>query len=141
MSDIVKDILSCTDDILSLRDDIGAIKHHVYILHRIWTGTELGSGSATDTITQILPTPYIVDCSHSLRIKEGGKVKEGDLIIKNISKQSYTEEKEIDCSVINKNEEKYYYINERLYTVISVTSGYVTWNVQVRKSAKQKTYL
>ena len=141
MSNIVSDILSCTDEILGLRDDLGAIKHLVYILTRTWSGTELGNGTATDSIEQILPTPYLVDYSHSLKIREGGKIKEGDIVLKMLSKQTYTDENMIDCSVDNKTTEKYYYINGRLYTVISVTSDYVYWNVHIRKAAKQTTYL
>lgn len=141
MSNIVNDILGCTDDILGLRDDLGAIKHKVYILTRTWTGRELGSGTPKDEIVQILPTPHLVDYSHSLRIREGGNIREGDILVKSLSKQTYTEESMIDCSVPNKKTEKYYYINGRLYNVISVTSKYVTWNVQVRKAAKQKVYL
>lgn len=141
MSNIVNEILSCTDEILGLRDDLGAIKHLVYILTRVWSGTELGKGTALDSIAQILPTPYVVDYSHSLKIREGGKIKEGDIVLKMLSKQTYTEESMIDCSVTDKKTEKYYYINGRLYNVISVTSDYVYWNVHIRKSAKQTVYL
>lgn len=141
MSNIVNEILSCTDEILGLRDDLGAIKHLVYVLTRVWSGAELGSGAAVDQLEQILPTPYLIDYSHSLKIREGGKIKEGDIVLKMISKQTYTEERMIDCSVTDKKTEKYYYINGRLYNVISVTYDYVYWNVHIRKTAKQTTYL
>lgn len=141
MSNIVNDILSCADDILGIRDDIGATKHPIYILTRVWSGDEIGSGTAVDTKVQMLPTPYLVDFSHSLRLREGGKIKEGDILLKTVSKQSYPTENLIDCSVSNKKTEKFYFINGFLYQVISVTSSYVTWAVHIRKTNKQKTYL
>lgn len=141
MSGIVEDLIGCTDDILGLRDELGAIKHEIYILTRNWTGEELGAGTPSDSISKILPTPYLVDYSHSLRLREGGNIREGDILLKTISKQSYPNESDIDCSVDDKKTEKYYYINGRLYNVISTTSHYVYWNVLVRKAAKQKTYL
>lgn len=138
MSSIVDDVLGCTDEILGLRDELGAIKHKIFILTRTWTGNELGDGTSSDDKVQILPTPYLVDYSQSLRIREGGKVKEGDIILKHLSKETYTEESQIDCSVENRTTEKYYLINGYLYNVISVTSDYVYWNVHVRKTAKYK---
>jgi hypothetical protein len=138
---IVDEVLSCTDDILSIRDDIGALKHPVYILTRSWSGTERGSGTATDSTAQILPSPWVVDFSHSLRVLEGGNIRRGDILLKTISKEAYREECEIDCSVSEKNQERWYFIDGKLYEVISVTSEYVYWNVQIRKTSKQKVYL
>ena len=140
MSGIVEDILSITDDILGLRDELGAIKHPVFILTRTWSGTERGDGAPTDMTTQILPTPYVVDLSHNLNIREGGTIRQGDVLVKHISKQSYATEDLIDCSVPNKLTEKYYFINNKLYTVVSVTSDYVYWNVLLRASSKKKVY-
>jgi hypothetical protein len=77
---IVDDILAISNDILSIRDEIGAIKHHIFIMERKWTEAR-GKGSFVDTKTQILPTPYLVDYSHDLRLKETGLIKQGDLII------------------------------------------------------------
>jgi len=141
LSSIVNDILSITDEILGLRDDLGAIKHHVFIITRTWSGVEIGDGTPNDSNVQILPTPYLVDYSHSLRIREGGKIKEGDIILKMVSKQSYPDENTINCKVNDKKTEKYYYINGFLYEVISITSDYVYWNVQIRKTSKQTVYL
>ena len=140
MSGIVDDILGVTDEILGLRDDLGATKHLVFILTRTWSGTRLASGTATDTKIQILPTPFIVDFSHDLRVREGGKIKQGDLLLKHISKQSHPNESSIDASSSAKNIKKFYYINNRLYQVISITESYVYWNIQVRKTNKQNTF-
>jgi hypothetical protein len=137
---IVDDVLKNVDSILGLRDDLGAIKHPIYILTREWSGNEPGSGTPTDSTQQVLPTPYLVDLSHSLRLREGGNLKQGDLLLKMISKKTYNE-KQINCSVENQNQERWYYINGLLYEVISITEEYVYFNVQVRKASKQKTYL
>lgn len=141
MSGIVEDVLSCTDDILGLRDDLGAIKHIVYILTRTWSGDELGSGIATDVIVQILPTPYLVNLDHNVRLVMAGKVKEGDIMLKHFSKQTYTEENMIDCSVGDKKTEKYYYVDQKLYNVVHIKSDYVYWNVHIRLTGKNKVYL
>lgn len=137
---IVDDILSVTDDILGLRDDLGAIKYPIYILTRTWSGQERGSGEASDTIEQMLPTPYLVDLSHNLNLREGGTLKQGDLLLKMISRNKFKED-DINCSVTNKNIEKFYFIKNLLYEVISVTEHYVYFNVQIRKATKQKVYL
>lgn len=136
---IVDDILSVTNDILGLRDHLGAIKYPIYILTRVWSGNERGSGTPTDYVTQVLPTPYLVDLSHSINLREGGSLKQGDLLIKMISKQTYTED-QIDCTVPDKKTERWYFIKDLLYEVISVKEDYVYFNVQVRKATKQKLY-
>lgn len=134
MTGIVEDILSITDDLLGLRDELGATKHLVYIVTRTWAGDRVGRGEKTDVAVQILPTPFLVDYSHSLKLQEGGKVKQGDVFAKHISKQSYPNESDIDCSSSAKNIEKFYKIDNRLYNVIYVKSDYVYWNIQLRKT-------
>lgn len=138
---IVEDVLSVTDSILSIRDEIGAVKSPVFILTRTWAGGEVGKGLPTDSLAQILPSPHIVDFGHDLRVKEGGAVKQGDLILKSISKQSYPLESDVDCSTDGEGIEKFYFINNRIYEVVHAKSRYVTWQVHVRKTIKQKTYL
>jgi hypothetical protein len=134
---IVQDILSITDDILGLRDDLGATKHLVYLFTRTWPATK-GVGIPVDAEVQVLPTPFLQDYSQDLRAREGGNVRQGDIIIKHISKQSYPTEDLVDCSVVDaKKVEKYYKINNRLYEVINVKEDYVYWNVQVRKTLKK----
>lgn len=134
---IVDDVLSITNDILGLRDELGAIKHHVYIFTRTWPETK-GIGIPVDTEVQVLPTPFLQDYSQDLRVREGGNIRQGDIILKHISKQAYPTEDLIDCSVSNpKTMEKYYKINNRLYEVINVKQDYVYWNVQVRKTIKK----
>lgn len=133
---IVDDVLSITDDILSIRDQIGAVKEPVYLLTRTWTEKK-GVGQYSDMTETIYPTPYVVDYSHKLSVKEGGAIRQGDIILKHISKQRYSKESMIDCSVDSENKEKFYLIKNRLYEVISVTQDYVYWNVQIRKTIKR----
>lgn len=140
MTGIVDDVLSVTDDILGLRDELGAVKKPIYIVTRTWSGAKRGEGTYTDSKVQVLPSPYLVDLSHSLRVREGGALKQGDLIIKMISKQKYSEA-QINGSVDAPNLERWYYIGEYLYEVISVTEEYVYFNVQVRKTSKPKIVL
>lgn len=137
---IVNDVLSITNDILGLRDELGAIKHHVYLVTREWSGTAKGDGQMTETEEKILPTPFLQDYSHDLRLREGGMIRQGDIMIKHISMQSYPDEDMIDCSVPmdkQKTTEKYYRVDGKFYEVISVKRDYVYWNVQVRKTVKK----
>jgi len=138
---IINDVLEITDSILGLRDEFGASKHKIYILSRHWS-KRIGDGVPKDNIVALFPSPWIVDYSHSVRLSENGNIKQGDILLKHISKQSYTNVEVIDCSVDDdKTEERFYYIDGKLYNVISVTEDYVYWNVQVRKVAKHKVYL
>ena len=134
---VIDDVLAVTDDILGLRDSLGAVKHPVFILTRTWSGLRLGEGTKTDTQTQILPSPALLDYSHSLRLKEGGRIRQGDLMVKSISKKSFPDESFFDSSTTAKNIEKFFLINNRLYTSISIVEGHVTWAVQVRKTNKK----
>lgn len=138
---IIDDVRSITDSVCGLRDDLGAVKKPVYILTRTWSGAERGSGTPSDSIAQILPSPRVKDFSHDLRVREGGNIKQGDQMLKMISQQSYPLESDVDCKVSAENIEKWYYIDGCLYEVIAVVRRYVTWDVQIRKTIKQKVYL
>ncbi len=142
MSGIVEDLIGCTDEILGLRDEIGAVKSHVHILTRTWSGEEVGDGNPSDTIEQILPTPYVVNLHVNSRVKTGGAVKEGDVMLKHISKQSYPDENTVSLKNDNcKTVEKFYYLDGKLYNMFHVTSDYIYWNVHVRLTTKKKVYL
>ena len=134
---IVSDILENIDSYLGLRDELGAIKEPIYILQRKWD-SEKGLGLPVDTQAQILPTPQLVDLSHSLKLTEGGTVKQGDIILKMISKKSYPLESDVNCYVDDEVTEKWYLIKGETYEVISVTQDYVWWNVHLRKTIKNK---
>lgn len=138
----IKDSLGpCLDAILGIREGIGAELHRVFILTRVWQGGEPGDGHAVDEIEEIKPCPAIVDYSHNIRLVEAGAIKQGDLLIKHISKHMYSSVDCIDCSGDDKRIQKFYYINEFLYQVINVKENLLTWDVQVRKTSDQETYL
>lgn len=141
MTGIVDDVLSVTDEILGIRDEIGAVKRPVFILTRTWSGTKIGDGAPSDVAVQVLPTPNVKDLSLDYRVREGGAIQSGDMLIKNISRESYPTEDHVNCTTDAKNLERWYYIDGKLYEVINVTRKYVTWYVQIRKSSKQKLYL
>lgn len=146
--DLTENLADAIDCALQVRDDLGLQIHNVHIITRTKAvaDSELEGfgpeGTIRDTKVQIFPTPKIVDYSHSLRTREGGGVRQGDLVLKQISKSKYSRA-DIDCTKTPEqgdNIEKYYYINEELYTVISVTEKTMWWNVQVRKHISQGTY-
>lgn len=129
---IVDDILPDTDDLLSIRDDIGAALKEVYIVTRTWSGEELGAGQPSEIKERMLPSPHIVEFSHSLRIREGGAVKQGDILLKMVSKNKYPNLSDVDLSGLPLNVEKLYEVGGKLYRPISVTERYVTWRVLLR---------
>ena len=135
---IIDDLIPCMDDILGVRDDIGAIKNGpIYLLTRTWTGQK-GRGTFVDTQVQVLPSPHVVNFSHSLRLREGGMIKQGDIMLKHLSKQKYPTEDLLDCTTDNPSTvEKFYYMDGNLYECISVLEDYVYWNVQIRKTNKK----
>ena len=137
---IVDDILEIIDDVLGVRDEIGALKEEIFLLTRTWS-TRKGVGTPVDVKVRLLPTPNLVDLSHSLRLREGGMIKQGDILLKQISMKSYPTEDLIDCSSTNSLIEKFYYFGGRLYTVISIKKDYVFWNALVRKTSKTQVYL
>ena len=134
---LVDDIRGNADEILSLRDQIGAVKKPVYIYTRVWATTK-GVGDSAETFTQVLPSPRIVEFQHDLRVREGGNVRQGDIMLKNISQESYPDEVNVDCSTDSDLLEKYYCIDGWLYEVVSVNRKYVTWNVLIRKTSKNR---
>lgn len=135
-------MLECADELLGLRDCIGAIKSKVYILTRVWSGSEIGDGNPKDSIEQVLPTPYVVDLNYAKRVESGGVFKEGDVMLKHISKQSRPLETDVDLNNKDCNKtEKFYYLDDKLYKVTHVKSDYIYWNVHIRKVTNSKVYL
>ncbi len=137
---LIDSLIPNLDSVLGVRDSVGAVLHTVGILTRTWSGPKPGEGEPKDTIEKVSPTPGIVDYSHDLRLREGGMLRQGDIILRGLSKHKYPKEELIDCTTPKKSIEKFYLIDDRLYTVINVKEGYVTWNVQVRKYSNQKRY-
>jgi hypothetical protein len=138
---LIEELKEDLNDILDIIDELGAYNYPLFFLTRTWSGVRAGEGTAKDVLTRVVPSPMIRDYSHDIRVQQGGAIQQGDLILRLLSKQSYPTQKHIDGSSDKLNVEKFYYINEGLYRVVSITENYLTWNVQIRKTAHQKTYL
>jgi len=137
---LIDSLIPNLDSTLGVRDSIGAVLHKVGIIVRTWSGKKPGDGQASDVLSAISPTPGLKEFTHDVRLLEGGAVKQGDIIVRGISKHRYPTEDLVDCSSLLRNVERFYLIDERLYTVINVKEGYVTWDVQVRKYSNQIRY-
>ena len=140
MTDFIDDLKEIAHDALGVRDDIGAIKDEVYIIIRVWDGDRIGDGNATETKARVLPSPLIVDLSHDVRISQAGAIKQGDLMLRQISMKAYPSESDINCVSTDKLIEKFYEIGGLLYKVIHVKKKYATWEIHVRKLTNQTRY-
>ncbi len=139
MSGIVDDLKGCSDDILGIRDDIGAAKQKVFFVERRWSGTELGDGSYQDKPKdRMLPSPRVVEFKHQLGIREGGAVKQGDILLKMVSKNIYPDKADLEFAGLDKNVEKFYEIGERLYRPIAITEKHLTWSILCRPVSGQR---
>jgi hypothetical protein len=146
MSGIISSLLPNTNALLGIRDSIGATKEKVFFLQRTWytddtyaTQSADISGVPKDVLTQVLPTPNIVDLSQNINLREGGVVKQGDIILKAVSKQSFTES-QLDGSSTAANIENLFLVGQKVYQVINVTENYVTWKIQLRELTNQTRY-
>lgn len=144
---LIEALLPVTNSILGIRDSIGAVIQPVYFLTRTWytdgtftsASTNAGEGVAKDNVKQMLPSPQIVQLKQDLRLKEGGMAKNGDIMLKMISRDSY-HESDLDGSSTAGNVEQLYVVGVKVYQVISVTESYVTWNVTIRELTNQTRY-
>lgn len=139
MSGVIASLLPSVDAILGIRDSIGAVIDTVYLYTRTWSGSTVGAGTPTDTKTQMLPSPCLKNYAQDLRLKEGGEVKAGDIILKSVSQNSYTEAN-LDGSSAGMNIEKFFLVGNKLYQVINVKKRYVTWDVQIRMLSNQERH-
>lgn len=143
---IIASLLPDLDAILSVRDCVGAVLKPVYLFTRTWfkdqaktMAANAPEGFATDSFVQLLPSPEMKDYSQDIRLREGGSVKQGDIILKMISKHKYAES-DIDGTSSAANVERFYLVGTKLYQVINVTEEYLTWNVQLRELSNQTRY-
>lgn len=125
------------NSILGLRDSLGVAKGLIYLITRTWEGEELGAGEYFDEKVQMLPTPYIYKLSAEDKIPEGGLIKRGDIILRQISMQSYPTEDLINGVSLIPNVEKLYEVDGELCRVIDVTKKHVVWTVIVRRLSQQ----
>jgi hypothetical protein len=143
---IIDSLLPCVDDILGVRDCIGAVIKPVFFLTRTWFSDEAKTipalapeGFASEVVVQMLPSPAMKDYSQDVRLREGGSVKAGDIILKDISKSKYAEAN-LDGSSPSANVEKLFLVGTKVYQVINVTEQYVTFSVQLRQLSNQTRY-
>lgn len=136
---IKTDLLDCIDDILDIRETIGADIEKVDFITRTWSGSRPGDGSFTDVKERLKPLPCIKDVSHDVRLLEGGVVKQGDLILTSISRNSYPEEQRLRTDTGVRNVERFYKIGDHYYRTIHIKKRLVTWDVHVRKIRQDQT--
>lgn len=132
MSDVISSLKGSINSILAIRDKVGII-HAVFQVTRHWSGEEIGAGEFRDEKMRMLPTPGFKEYGHDVRLNEAGSVKQGDIILKGISKVNYPSEKDLDCSSSDASIERFWLIDDKEYTTINVKESYLTWDVQVRK--------
>jgi hypothetical protein len=140
-------MLKGIDACLGVRDAVGAVIEPVFFLTRTWysdvgktTPATAPEGYATDSApVQLFPSPGMKDFSQDVRLREGGVVKAGDIILTGVSKNKY-QQSDLDGSVSAPNIQKFYLIGVKLYQVINVTEKHVTFNVQVRELTNQTRY-
>ena len=136
---LIDSLKDCSDSILGIRESIGADLRKIYLVTRTWSGEMVGDGLASDESVKIEPTPGIKNLSNDHRVKEGGAVQNGDLLIHQISKYRYPEQKDIDCSSDLANVERFYQVGDVLYTVINTVEKHLVWDVQIRRRSDQRS--
>lgn len=132
-------ILDCVDDALGIRNDLGLYKACVSIVTREWSGEHVGRGTHSDTEEAMRPMPDIREYSHDLRVKEGGTIQGGDILLRGVSMKSYTED-QMNLKVEKPYIEKFFKIGGSLYESISVTKKYATMDVLIRKISEKADY-
>jgi hypothetical protein len=132
-------ILEAVDCALEAKAAAGVDLAQVSILTRTWQGEYPGRGDASDVVVPIVPNPSVVQFNHDLRLKEGGRSREGDILVKSISKLRYLE-RVIDGSSTSTSVEVFYVINDKLYNVISIEEKIGTWEVLCRRLSDQARY-
>lgn len=143
---LIASLLPNVDAILGVRDSIGAVIQPTYFLTRTWytssaysTQSVDKSGFAKDVTVQMLPSPQIVDLAQDIKTKAGGVVKNGDIMLKGVSRNSFNEAA-LDGSSPAKNVEKLYVVGVKVYQVVKVTEKYVTWNIVLKELTNQTRY-
>jgi hypothetical protein len=143
---IIDSLLPSSESILGIRNLIGAEKARVYFLIRKWGGGEIGLGNTIDKTVEILPTPHIYSFSQDLRLNEAAGVQQGDIVLKNISKNKYPSESEIETRTDSPDIQKFYVIESRngerkLYQVVEIEEKYLTWNIHIRRQTTEDQVL
>lgn len=137
-TDCELELAECVESALEARDDVGYLKSKVYFVLRTWSGERPGDGDCEEEKTQMLPTPYIVDLSHDVRIQPGGNIKQGDILLRHVSRSAYPLESDVNPIPELRNCECFYEVCDQLYQVISVKQNYATWDIQIRKISDER---
>ena len=133
---VVAGLMGSVDSILGIRDSIGAALKEVSFYKRTWSGEEVGEGLSSSIVTSMKPSPRVVEYKDDFRVREGGVIKQGDIMLKMISKNLYTES-ELN-GIAEKNIEMLFLVGEKLYRTVSVTEKHLTWNVLLRPLSDQR---
>ncbi len=133
MSGLITDLTKVANDILGVRDSIGAAIHKVYIVTRLWASGEVGSGTALDSVAIVKPSPGLKNLDHDFRELSAGAAQVGDIILAGISKQNYPTRAMVAFDDLAAGVEKFYRLDGKLYSVVSVVEKYITWDVHIRR--------
>ena len=138
MSNLREKLIKSVGCALKIRDDLGVQIADVYIVERSWSGQREGDGELLDTLTKIVPTPQIMDYSHDVRIQQGGSYKSGDLILKSIPLDAYTEE-ELRTDTGDDTTVKYIKVGNHFYRTVHVKEKTVCWDIHITKVSEDET--
>lgn len=146
MAGIIDSLLPAIDSILGVRDAVGAVIKPVYLVTRTWyadsaylTQATAIDGYAKDTEIQMFPSPQLVDLTQKNRVREGGSYKDGDILLKNVSKNSYSEA-DLASTSASPNVQQFMRVGEQMFQIVGITPSYVTWDVHLRPLTDQSRY-
>jgi len=112
--DSLQDCIDCT---LGIREELGLELHSVTVVERRWSEGEPGRGQLVSEKQVIMdPSPYIVDLSHNFRMLEGGNYQQGDLMIKQVSKNQFSKEEQLSMVTDRPDVERFLVIDGKRYT-------------------------
>lgn len=137
LSNLRASLLKSVDCILGIREGLGAELAEVYIITRTWAGERPGDGEFIDVSKDLRPWPHIVDLGHNINVAEAGSIKQGDLILKQISRNLFTELDLLTCTDID-NVEKFIKVGNHYYRTIHVKEKLLTWDVHIRKVSEDE---
>jgi len=134
---IIDSLLPSIDSILGIRDTVGAVILPVFFVTHTWSGSTIGDGTLSTSQVQMLPTPNWKSFSQDLRLKEGGVIKEGDILLTNVSRNKF-KESDLDGLTNVNNVEKFLRVGDKLYRVVSVVPKYLTWEILLREQSNRR---
>ena len=133
MSDAISSIKKNLNKVLSVRESVGADLKKCYFVTREWDGRDVGEGNLIiDNNEEITPTPRVVRVRQKSVWKESGSVKEGDIVLTGISKESYPLEEHINGIAEKQNVDRLYKVGDSFFNVIDFTEKHLTWEVLLR---------